>query len=354
MAARMTIQHGHISIEDYLEQFAGREGMDGYDETRLIRIAEENRDYVWTTIDEKEFIVHVLRGYPIAQMVICDRLLLDGGNRSTVFLKWRRNGFTVRIGDWEGTYSAMTPELAARWHRAQIPTTTITNATPEQRANIFEAHNKGKQLSFGEKIWNRKYCPLADEACALVYRRDFQLGDLISEVWRKPGGKKTQRKGELGRAYQIIAGSMFGPQYCSNKFSGPAIPVLMNTTRDQIDHTNLRIICEKFRDADPGGRIALKHKAWVFKYFVPAAIHDFHMNREAFDTTWDIAISRLYAASRDDLKSVRDVKTARANNLTRLAALAQNVADYIAGVQADNDSATEYTYASGDDEDDEA
>jgi hypothetical protein len=349
----MTIQHTHSSIEDYLDQFAGREGMPGYDETKTIRIAEENRDYVWSPTDEKEYIVHVLLGYPISQMVICDNRVLDGGNRSTVFWLWRRNMFTVRIGDWEGTYSAMTPDLVARWNRAQIPTTVITNATPEQRANIFEAHNKGKQLSFGEKVWNRKYCPLAHEACAMVYSRDFPLRDLISAVWRKPNPKPGKRKSELGRAYQLIAGSMFGPQYCSSKFSGPAVPLLMNTTREQIDHSNLRTICEAFRTADPDGTIGAKQKAWVFKYFAPAAIHDFHTSRDTFDATWARAIPRLYAAPRDVLKQIRDVKTARANNLTRLAALSQNVYDYVAGLGVDGDAQTEYEYDTEEDEEDE-
>lgn len=350
MATRMNIYHTPRPIEGFLADFAGRNDMEGYDETRPIKIAEENRDFVWDEQKCKDFIRSILTGYPIPQMVICDNLVMDGGNRSTALFMWKRNAFTVKVGEWEGNYDAMTRELSARWNQCMIPMTIITGATDEERSNVFENYNSGVQVTFAQKIWNRNYLPLAHEACSLVYGEPkfgvFPLRDLIAQVWKK-SWRKTKTRSELGLAYQVVAGSMFGPDYCSKKFSVPAVQRLMNTTRAQIDHSNLRAICEVFRTADPDGRIAPKHKEWVFKNFIPAAIHDFHAHPDTFATKWHDFLVRAYASTCPDLKKLKDVGTARANNVSRIGALAQNISDYLTGVA---DTWTEYTYTSDEDE----
>jgi hypothetical protein len=344
MSTRMNIYHTPRPIEGFLADFAGRETMSGYDATRPIKIAEENRDFVWSEEMCKDLIKSIFAGYPIPQMVICDNLLMDGGNRSTALKMWRQNEFTVRVGEWEGNYDAMTRELSARWNQCMIPMTIITNATEEERSNVFENYNKGIVLNFAQKIWNRKYKPLAKAACDLVYGGEFPFRDLISHVWKRTWNK-TKTRSELALAYQVVVGSMFGWEYCSTKFSGAAVRRLMETPADQIDHSNLRQICEVFRLADPEGKVAPKQRAWVFKNFIIAAIHDFHNERESFVPKWREFLILAYATSRPELKKLKEVGTARANNLTRIGALARNISEYVAGTIVDG--------AAFDEEDDE-
>lgn len=344
MATRMNIYHTPRPIEGFLAEFAGRESMVGYDDTKPIKIGEENRDYVWDEERERGFIMSILSGYPIPQMLLVNNAIVDGGNRSTVLWRFQRGEFMVKVGEWQGNYGAMTPALSARWNQCMIPMTVVTHATDEERANIFEKFNHGVQLTFGQKIWNRKYLPLAGEAEKLVYGRDFPLRDLVTRVW-KPRWKKTENRSELGLGYQVIAGCMFGASYCSKRFSGAAIHLLMNTRREQIDHSNLQAILEVFdRAVAASGQVPAKHVEWVFKNFIVAAIHDYHTSRDMFTAKWRDFLLQAYRTPRAELNRIKEVGTARANAVSRIAMLSENISEYVAGL--DVDGATEYTYAS--------
>lgn len=44
------------TIGDFLDNFSGRRGMENYDDTKSIKIAECNRDFVWPPAMQQDFI----------------------------------------------------------------------------------------------------------------------------------------------------------------------------------------------------------------------------------------------------------------------------------------------------------
>lgn len=328
----MRTAHTTRSIEDYLDDFAGRDGLFGYEPEKPIHIAEENRDFVWSLDMCKALIVSIFGCYSIPLMVICDNLVMDGGNRSTALMKWRNNEFTVQFGDWTGTYSEMPTELAGRWNRCMIPMTIITNATPQERSQIYENYNKGIVLTMGHKLWNRKYLPLVQMATALIGWGGgaFPFADVIHQVWRSVW-TKTKTLNDLAFAYSILAGSMFGPHFFHTKFS-EHVDKMLNTTEAQIDLTKLQTICSTIQSVDPDRRVNPKIKEQVFKKFIGAMIFDIHnMSRAAFEEKWTAFCGKAYTImTKDDMKRVIDVGTARATNDLRIQRLSTNVSVYLA------------------------
>lgn len=345
----MITSHTTRSIEDYLDDFAGRFDMPGYDDTRRVHIAEENRDFVWPKDMWEDLIKSIFAGYTIPLMVICDDQLMDGGNRSTVLMKWRRNEFTVKFNDWEGNYDAMIakPELTARWNRCVIPLTIITNATREERSQIYENYNKGIVLSTGQLLYNRKYRPLVKVASALIGREGrFPFSDLVHRVWKK-SWKKTKTLNELAFAYQVVVGSIYGPNEFHRTFQRH-LDRLMSIEEAHIDLSNLRFICEVMCRSDPDNTVAPKRKAYVFKSFIGAMIYDIHTaTRERFAEKWEEFCRRAYVTlTPEGFKALADVGTSRATNQSRIQRISINVAMLLDGtnsavqpnVESDSDS----------------
>lgn len=349
----MRVSHTTESIEDFLASFAGREGKVGYDETKPIKIAEENRDFVW---DEKmcnDFIASIYRGYSVPLMVICDDRILDGGNRSTVLMMWKHNEFEVKVGEWKGRYRDMTPDLIAKWNRCLIPMTKITGASSDERCQIYENYNKGKILTFGHRLKNRKTLPLVKKTYALLgWGGVFPFADLLHRAWKR-SWRKTKTLNQLGFAYSVIVASMLGPDWFHTKFE-QHLPRMQQTREEDIDLSNLRFICGVTISADPDDRVSPKRKEHVFKKFIGAMIYDvWTMQREAFAEKWKTFAEDAYTTlTQKQLSEIIDVGTARASNQSRIQCLSQNVTDYLAGVVPSvDDAVTEYSDDSDDSED---
>jgi hypothetical protein len=354
MTTNMRISHTTESIEDFLASFAGREGIAGYDATKLIKIAEENRDFVWDDEMCKDLIMSIFGGYSIPLMVICDNRILDGGNRSTALMMWKQNKFEVTVGDWTGRYNDMTPALIAKWNRCLIPVTKITGATREERCKIYENYNKGKVLTFGHKLKNRKSLPLVKKAYDLLgWAGAFPFASLIHQAWKR-SWRQNKTLNQLAFAYSVIVASMIGSDQFHTKFE-LHLERMLATGEDQIDLSNLRFICEVVVSADPDNRISPKKKEQVFKKFIGAMIYDvWRLERSAFAEKWKAFVEDAYTIlTKEQLSAIIDVGTARATNTSRIQCLAQKVAEYLVGVvPIGNDNATEYSDDSEDDSED--
>lgn len=350
MASRMITSNTTISTEDFLNDFAGRPNLPGYDETKTYKIADENRDFVWSIEMCMNLIISILTGFPIPLIVICDNTIMDGGNRATALKLWKENQFNVRVGDWEGNYDAMVANsrLFGRWNRCSIPITRIERASPDERAQIYENYNKGVNLTFGQLIKNRKSLPLPKLAYALVGRDDgFPFRELISNVW-KSRWLETKTLSEVAFAYQIVVASMFGPNHFHTSFARH-LDRMRNTTDEQVDLSNLRSICEVIQSADPTNTFAAKKKEIAFKKFIGAMIYDWFNERETFADKWRTLFTQAYTTiTPDQMKQIVDVKTDRANNSSRVRRLSQNVSDFLNQTLGNNND----TYDYPDDDDD--
>lgn len=333
----MTILHTTQSVESYLNDFAGRPEMPGWDEAKPIKIAEENRDFVWPPEKWVKLIQSIFSGFPIPLITICNDLIMDGGNRSVVLMKFRLNEFTVKFEGWEGTYSTMPPELAARWNRGVLPMTIVRNATREERSQIYENLNSGVQLTTGQLLKNRKYRPLPRLADYLlghrvtgaVPPRYFALRNRVNAKW-KAKFKTTKTLGELTTMYQVVVASQFGPDYFHTDFPRH-FEKLMSVEEDGIDVSNLEFILRIISAVDTDG-VTAKKKADIFKRFIGAMIYDVHKRRAGFEEKWTSFLAEAYTSiTPEQLKALVDVGTARGTNLTRIERLSDNVESFVAG-----------------------
>jgi hypothetical protein len=340
----MRVNQTTSPLDDYLDQFAGREHMQGYDPTKRIRIAEYQRDFVWSIDMCRMFVESILRGFPVPLIVICNDEIMDGGNRSTALMLFRNNRFQVTVNDWTGNYTELltNPVLWGRWSRCQIPTTVVTNATDDEKATIYENYNRGVTLKLGQLLEARSYRPLVDMAAAMIGRGRttvFPFPSLIQKVWQRTWSTSTTRR-ELAFAFQIITASIFGTAHFHTQFT-EHFRTITNTEERDIDLNRLHTICQVIEEADPQDIVPRRRKKMCFEKFVGAMIHDIHADDyefERFRTKW----VRLFEQAYTRLETYQitaiaeNIGTARANNRLRFAAISQNVSGFLDNMRIDN------------------
>lgn len=330
----MLITHISQSIENYLDSFAGRENMQGYDPNKRVKMFDSNRDFVWPIPKWMAFIVSILTGYPIPSIVICNDEVMDGGNRSTVLMKWKNDEFKVRIGDWEGNYTAMLDhrEYSRRWYQATIPVTIITGATDHEKHTTLQNYNSQVQMTNGQLFANRLYCAIVGMAASMIGHGEdhaaFPFRDLVNRVW-KNDFNKTPTRNELALAVQIVIGSMKGPISFHPKYF-EHFDTIMMTKAEDIDLSRLRRICEVIESVDLPNMVNRKRKAMCFKKFIGPMIHDdWNMDNASFNAKWTVFLSNAYnVLTAEQFKKILDVGTNRAQNQSRLAALSDNVRNW--------------------------
>jgi hypothetical protein len=326
------------TIGDFLDNFAGRKESEGYDESKSIKIAECNRDFVWSQEMEKGFISSILQGYPIPAMCIANGDILDGGNRSTTIWRFKNGVFKTSLPGRSLAldYGTMCEDraLTRRWDSTVIPQQIITNATPDQVATIYENLNKGVRLTFGQLLENRRHRPWVMLAEAMVGRGEGVYDDLelLKRVWA-PRFPKTKNRSELGFAFQVLVAAEFGSEYFNQTFSDHIDTIMGDTPPSS---SNLGIMLSMIDSCDRELRVPSKKKKEVFKKFIGAIIHDFHTFGDARRTQWTAKwvefISKAYnILNKKAISTIIDVGALRATNETRIEGVAQNVQKYLDG-----------------------
>jgi hypothetical protein len=321
------------SIEDFLDNFAGRKGMQNYDESKEIKISECNRDFVWKPDMQQSFICSILNGFPIPTICITNGQIVDGGNRSTTLWLFRKGAFKVKVQPDADPidYSEMCLDrsLTRKWDSAIIPQQTITNASPDQFAQIYENLNKGIQLTFGQLLENRKYTPWVAMAESLIGRGNGSYPDveLIHQVWTN-GFKKTKHRRELGFAFQVLVGAERGPTHYHLSFS-EHIPLIMGDTQPTVGR--LRTILLMMSSCNSEQTVSAKKKKEVFQKFIGAIIHDMHtMSNSEWREKWTAFIKQAYTTlSEKVIKRILNVGNLRATSSTRIAGVSDNVKTFL-------------------------
>ncbi len=318
------------TIGDFLDNFAGRRGMSGYDDTKSIKIAECNRDFVWPASMQKDFICSILQGFPIPAMCITNGQIVDGGNRSTTLWLFRNNEFTITMHGAELTYDRMCEDrtLTRRWDSAVIPQQIITNATPDQFAQIYENLNKGIRLTFGQLLENRRYRPWVSMAESMI-GSGYPDADLIHFVWSSRF-KKTKNRSDLGFAFKLLAGAERGPSHFHTSFPDH-IPLIMSEVAPTTQ--KLKKVLEMMASCDPHGTISAKKKKDIFQKFIGAILYDFHtLSESAWKEKWTEFIVDAYNTLSDsDIKTVLNVGNQRASISSQIAGIAENVWRFLSG-----------------------
>lgn len=332
------------TISDFLDNFAGRRSMEHYDDAKPVKIAECNRDFVWSQAMQRDFICSILKGFPIPAMCIVNGQIVDGGNRSTTLWLFKNGKITVHIDEDVMDYEKMCTNrtLTRRWDSAVIPQQIVSNASPDQFAQIYENLNKGVKLSFGQLLENRKHRPWVSVAEAMIGRGETEYADrdLLHRVWTA-SFPYTKGREELAWAYQILVGAEHGPQHFHFRFPDQ-IQLIMGdsppTTR------RLYTILEMIDACDTDRTVSVKKKKDIFKKFIGAIIYDHHdraMNMEAWTEKWTEFIRQAYnTLGEKDIKKIINVGNKRATSSSRIQAISENVTRYLEG-EFDSD-ATSY------------
>ena len=321
------------TIEDFLDNFAGRRGMQNYDDTKQIKISECNRDFVWKLDMQQSFICSILNGFPIPTICITNGQIVDGGNRSTTLWLFRNGAFKIKMQpDAEPiNYAGMCLDrtLTRKWDSAIIPHQTITNASPDQFAQIYENLNKGIQLTFGQLLENRKYCPWVAMAESLIGRGNgsYPDVDLVHKTWTT-SFKKTKHRRELGFAFQVLVGAERGPTHYHLSFS-EHIPLIMGDTQPTTGR--LRTLLLMIDSCNPEETVSAKKKKEVFQKFIGAIIHDMHtMSTIEWREKWTTFIKQAYTSlSANMIKRIINVGNLRATSSSRIAGVSDNVRRFV-------------------------
>ena len=334
------------TIGDFLDNFAGRSDMQGYDETKSIKVAECNRDFVWKIDMQQSFIRSILQGFPIPAMCITNGQIVDGGNRSTTLWLFRNGKFKTKLHQ-DGElldYDAMCADrtLTRRWDSAVIPQQIIINASSDQFAQIYENLNKGIQLTFGQLLENRKYRPWVAMAESLIGRgnENYNDSELLHRVWTS-GFKRTKHRRELGFAFQVLVGAERGPTHYHLSFA-EHIPLIMGDTLPTTGRLH-EILCI-FDSCNPDRTVSAKKKKEIFQKFIGAVIHDMHtISNDEWSEKWTNFIIQAYNSLSDKkIKKIIDVGNLRATSSSRIAGVSENVSKFLqnqnSGFDSDDES----------------
>jgi hypothetical protein len=327
-----TITYTTMTVPDYLTKFSGRLGIghdDIYDRMKPIKIAESNRDYVWCKVIglQEDFIRTILTKDAVPTFLICNNKVIDAGNRST--LLWLFHNNKIMVDDM--TFNDLPRELFGNWSGCPMPFTIIEGATQEEMDEYYEKFNKGVVLTFGQKLENRASYPLIAMANSMIGRGgNFPFSDLYRRVFQQ-AWKKTDGRSELAFAFQVLVASTFGRTKFNTKFT-EHIDLIKNTTADKIDLSNLRMLCEIIDSADPNRTAPKPKKRAAFKKFIPAMIYDAGggMPVDVLSAKWSQFFSDAYTTlTKEQLKSLVDVGTARAKTFGRIGAVSVKVQEYL-------------------------
>lgn len=193
-------------------------------------IPEHQRFFVWTLKQQNNLIDTILRNYPIPDVIVSDTEVRgvfhmeDGQQRFTTLWRFCHNLFPYVPSDYVGDnpphiYYNNIPDNAPsnsykledisvdaksqldnyRINITEIQTEEDLENRKEIICEIFERLNSGKQLTDGDKIWNRKDTPVAKYAIDISLSDDVQ--PLLKRVFNidirkiiNPSGKGPSKK----------------------------------------------------------------------------------------------------------------------------------------------------------------
>ena len=328
-----TVEYTDMSVSDFLGDFRGRFNMLGYDETKQYKIAECNRDYVWTPELKTGFIQSVINNEPIPSLILCNNELIDGGNRATTLCLYYNDGFKAD----DKLYSELSFEDQAAFRQCSMPVTIIEDATDSEKADYYEKFNKGIVLTFGQKMENRNDRPLVKAAFSLIGHQRYPaspLHNVIARVWSPdiPNGKP---RGEVTLAYKIIMSSIFGSAHFTLNW-GLASDQIKNM--NNVNLANLGQILDVL-NIDPHGMVNEKRKKMCFQKFIGAVLHDSwllegaRLTQDQFTRKWQ----RFFGDAYNVLTNEQVAKIAAykpmglQHNTNRCAAISISVSTYLHG-----------------------
>lgn len=335
MRTRLT----QISLDDLVDGFTGRDGMEGYDPDKPIKLYELNRDFVWHSVMQEGLIRSILTGYPIPPITTCNGFIVDGGNRTTTLWRFKNEQFSVQLNGVDQTYETVSNnrDLSKLWDKCQVPVVEITEATSDNISDIYQNLNNGVKLTFGQLLENRKHIPIVDAALSIICRSQnnaqYPHRELTNRVWNKTFGKSKTRT-EVAFAFQLLVGTMYGPHYFHTSFSRHVEEILKDRATS-VDFTRLGTLLAILDEVDAENAVSRAKKSICFRKFAGAMVHDMwdtSMSAKDMKKKWQEMFHRAYnVLETKHLKAFYEVGNDRANNFSRLKTVSKNVQKFLDG-----------------------
>ena len=339
MRTRLT----QIALDDLVDGFTGRDGMEGYDPEKPIKLYELNRDFVWPMDYQTGLITSILSGYPVSPITTCNGFIVDGGNRTTTLWKFKNNKFSVELDGDTYTYEDVQDDrdLIRAWDRCQVPVVEITEATDDNISNIYQNLNTAVKLSPGQLLENRKHIPVVDAALSILGRSvnndQFPYKDMTDRVW-PTRTNKTETRSEIAFAFELLVGTMYGPgcyHTSFHKFVKEKFLEEGNVKSTYVNFEKLEKLLSIVDEADPGNTVDRVRKTGCLRKFAGGIVHDMYdesMSTNDVKQKWQTMFKKAYFdIDSKELKKITDVGTNRANNHLRLKALSERVQKYLDG-----------------------
>lgn len=216
-----------------------------------IVIPEHQREYCWNESRKDKFVQSVLRGFPCPAILLGEHrvekpTLEDGNQRITTAMKYRNDEFasngklfsqlSLREQDWFDNYP--------------ISVVSYSNATQEDRIQIFDWHQNGAPLSTGERYHAHSSTRMISFVKATLFTPGSGLHDRAVPIWGARNGTDKKRKW-LQDAVALVTGLAHGAFHMTKAYERMVANSFLTKEFDQQGVLrDLQRILEVFEGAD--------------------------------------------------------------------------------------------------------
>lgn len=199
-----------------------------FDEKRLL-IPEHQREFRWDNNRQEKFVKSIQKGYPIPSILLSSRrvdvhpTLEDGRQRITTASRYRSDKFTV-----DGKrYTDLSEIERERFDTHQLTVITFSNATDDDRIQIFDWHQNGAPLTPGERYHAQHATPLVRFVKEQLMTPGSGYHDRAAAIWGVRGDPVSppegfvsldSRRAWLLNVVALVLGLTFGPANATKKY----------------------------------------------------------------------------------------------------------------------------------------
>lgn len=207
-----------------------------------LEIPDHQRDFVWSKNQQQRLIQSIRRNKPIPSILLRlldeddERVSLeDGQQRLTTIRKFVDGEFAS-----EGfLFSELPLSEQTRMLDYDVVTTSY-RGTDEDAREIFNDHQNGKPLTFGERL-GASLSPIVDFTKTQLLTPGQGYYDRVSRLFGEGRTIRGRRGSDMATAFALCAGLAFGIDHLSKKWND-AECVLHKT----IDEVSLRLKLERY------------------------------------------------------------------------------------------------------------
>lgn len=221
-----------------------------------IVIPEHQREYCWNESRKDKFVQSVLCGFPCPAILLGEHrgdkpTLEDGNQRITTAMKYRRDEFASN----GKLFSQLSPIDQHYFDTYPISVVSYSNATQEDRIQIFDWHQNGAPLSTGERYHAHASTPLVRFVKDVLFTPGTGLHDRAVPIWGARNGTDKKRKW-LHDAVTLVTGLAHGASHMTKAYERMIANSFLTKDFDKAGVIrDLQRILEVFESADAIHRV---------------------------------------------------------------------------------------------------